>query len=44
MKLRDYEIIEERFNINLNIFGYGDKIFPLYASKKINEQELNINK
>ena len=26
MKARDYEIVEERFNINVNVFGYGNKI------------------
>ena len=42
MKARDYEIIEERFNINVNVFGYENRVFPLYVSKKINEQELNV--
>ena len=42
MKARDYEIIEERFNINVNVFGYENRIFPLYISKKFNEQVLNV--
>ena len=42
LKARDYEIVEERFNINVNVFGYENKFFPLYASKKSNEQELNV--
>ena len=42
VKARDYEIIEERFNINVNIFGYVNRVFPLYVSKKSNEQELNV--
>ena len=42
MKARDYEIIEERFNINVNVFGYENKVFPLYVSKKSNEQVLNV--
>ena len=29
MKARDYEIIEERFNINVNLFGYENRAFPL---------------
>ena len=29
MKARDYEIIEERFNINVNVFGYENRVFPL---------------
>ena len=35
MKARDYEIVEERFNINVNVFGYENRVFPLYVSKKI---------
>ena len=42
MKARDYEIIEERFNINVNVFGYENIIFSLYVSKKSNEQVLNV--
>ena len=42
MKARDYEIIEERFGINVNVFGYENKVFPLYVSKKLNEQVLNV--
>ena len=38
MKARDYEIVEERFNINVNVFGYENKFFPLYVSKISNEQ------
>ena len=43
MKARDYEIIEERFNINVTVFGYENKIFPLYVSKIFNEQVLNVS-
>ena len=42
MKARDYEIVEERFNINVNVCGYENKVFPLYVSKKSNEQALNV--
>ena len=42
MKARDYEIVEERFNINVNVFGYENKVFPLYVSRKSNEQVLNV--
>ena len=42
MKARDYEIVEERFNINVNVFGYENKVFPLYVSRKFNEQVLNV--
>ena len=42
MKARDYEIVEERFNINVNLFGYENKVFPRYVSRKFNEQVLNV--
>ena len=42
METRDYEIIEERFNINVNVFGYENRVFPLYISKKSNEQVSNL--
>ena len=42
MKVKDYKIVEERFNINVNIFGYENRVFPLHALKKSNEQELNV--
>ena len=42
MKARDYEIVEERFNINVNVFGYQNKVFPSYVSKKSNEKVLNL--
>ena len=42
MKARDYEIVEESFNINVNIFGYENKVFPLYVLTKSNEQVLNV--
>ena len=41
LKARDCEIVEERFNINVNVFGYENKFFPLYVSKKSNEQVSN---
>ena len=31
----DHEIVEQKFNINVNVFGYENKVFPLYLSKKI---------
>ena len=42
MKARDYELVEERFNINVSVLGYQNKVFPLYISKKSNEQVLNV--
>ena len=37
MKISNYEIVEERININVNVFGYKNRVFPLYVSKKSNE-------
>ena len=42
MKSRDYEIVEERFNVNVNVFGYENRFCPLYVSKKSNEQVFNV--
>ena len=42
MKPRDYEIVEEIFNINVNVFGYDNKVFSLHVSKISNEQVLNV--
>ena len=42
MKARDYELVEERFNIDVNFFGYKNRVFPLYVSKKSNEQVSNV--
>ena len=33
MKELDYKLIEERFQINVNIFGYENRVNPLYVSK-----------
>ena len=42
MKARDYEIVEERFNINVNVLEYENKVFPLYVLKKSNGLVLNV--
>ena len=42
MKVRDYELVEERFEINVNVFGYENKYFQLYVSKKANQKVLNV--
>ena len=42
MKARDYEIVEERFNVNVNVLGYQNKVFLLYVSKELTEKELNV--
>ena len=35
MKARDYEILEERFNINVSVFGYENKVFPIMFQKNL---------
>ena len=42
VKARDYEVVEEKFNINANVFGYQNNFFPLFVSKKSNKQVLNV--
>ena len=42
MKARDYDVIEEKFNIYVNPSGYDNRAFPLYVSKTFNEQILNV--
>ena len=42
MKARDYELVEERFDINVTVFGYENEAFPLHVSKKSNEQFLDV--
>ena len=42
MKTHDYELVEERFKINVNVFCYENKMYPIYISKKYNTQVLNI--
>ena len=34
IKVNHCEIIEERFNTNVKVFRYNDRISPLYVSKK----------
>ena len=45
LKAKDHELVEERFNINVNILGYDSdskKAYPLCISKKSNWQVLNV--
>ena len=37
----DYEKIEDRFQMQVNIFGYENKVYPLYISKNSVHQILN---
>ena len=35
MNARDYGLIEERFNINVNVFGYENKVFHYMYQKNL---------
>ena len=38
----DYKLMENRFEMNINIFGYENKVYILYVSKKSHTQTLNL--
>ena len=42
VKQKDYPLIEQRFNINLNAFYYDKNIYPFYISEQHNERVLNV--
>ena len=42
LNVNDYELIEDRFSMNVNVFGYKYKVHPLYVSKKSHTQALNL--
>ena len=42
LNINDNELIEDRFNMNVNVFGYENKVYPLYVSKKSHTQALNL--
>ena len=42
LDINDYEKIEDKFQMQVNVFGYENKIYPLYISKKSYNQTLNL--
>ena len=42
LDINDYEKIKDRFQMQVNIFGYENKVYPLYVSKKFYDQTLNL--
>ena len=42
LNISDYELIENRFEMNINVFGYENRVYPLYISKKSHTQTLNL--
>ena len=37
-----YEKIEDRFQMQVNVFGHEHKVYPLKVSKKSYDQKLNL--
>ena len=42
MKRHDYELVEERFEMNVNAFCYKNKVYPIYISEISNTQVSNV--
>ena len=42
LDINDYEKIEDEFQMQVNVFGYENKVYPLYISKKSYGQTLNL--
>ena len=42
LDINDYEKIEDRFQVQVNVFGYENKVYSLYISKKSYDQTLNL--
>ena len=42
LDINDYEKIEDGFQIQVNVFGYENKVYPLYISEKSYNQMLNL--
>ena len=40
--INNYEKIEDRFQMQVNVFGYENKVYPLYISKNSYDQTLNL--
>ena len=41
LDINDYEKIEDKFQMQVNVFGYENKVYPLCISKKSYDQTLN---
>ena len=42
LDINDYEKNEDRFQMQVNVFGHENKVYPLYISKKSHTQTLNL--
>ena len=43
MKTHDYELVEEIFKMDVNVFCHENKVYPIYISKKYKTQVLNVS-
>ena len=42
LDINDYEKIEDKFQMQVYVFGYENKVYPLYISKKSYHLTLNL--
>ena len=42
LDINNYELIENRFEMNMNVFGYENEVYPLYISTKSHSETLNL--
>ena len=42
LDINDYKKTEDRFQMQVNVFGYENKVYPLYISKKSYDQTFNL--
>ena len=42
LDFNDYELNENRFEMDMNVFSYENKVYSLYVSKKSHSQPLNL--
>ena len=42
LDVNDYEEVEDRFQTQVNVFGYEDKVYLLYISKNSYDETLNL--
>ena len=35
LNISDFQLIENRFEMNINVFSYVNKVYPLYISKNL---------
>ena len=42
LDINDYKKFEDRFQMHVNVFGYENKVYPLYISTKFHTQTLNV--